>query len=96
LLGERNLSLLIYRALELLYSLKAVDINGELTPEVGSKLAELPVEPRLGVLLITSGILFEVVSNQQENQNLIVLRKLQCWLQCCQFRIFFIATRKFF
>jgi HrpA-like helicases len=44
-----------FRALELLYSLGAIDKNGNLTDDIGWKLAEMPIEPRLGVLLINSG-----------------------------------------
>jgi ATP-dependent RNA helicase DDX35 len=43
------------RALELLYSLGALDKEGNLTNEIGSKLAEMPIDPRLGVILLNSG-----------------------------------------
>lgn len=42
------------RALEILYSLGAIDKSGDLTADVGWKLTELPIEPRLGVALINS------------------------------------------
>ena len=42
------------RALETLYSLKAIDKQGALTQEIGWKLTELPVDPRLGVVLLNS------------------------------------------
>ena len=42
------------RALEILYSLGAIDKAGSLTEDIGWKLTELPIEPRLGVALINS------------------------------------------
>eukprot|EP01016_Furgasonia_blochmanni_P011739 TRINITY_DN1543_c0_g1_i15.p2 TRINITY_DN1543_c0_g1~~TRINITY_DN1543_c0_g1_i15.p2 ORF type:complete len:338 (+),score=45.26 TRINITY_DN1543_c0_g1_i15:77-1090(+) len=42
------------RALELLFSLKAIERNGELTEDIGMKLSELPIDPRLGVVLLNS------------------------------------------
>ena len=51
----------LIRAFELLYSLKVLDINGkyilfagELTDDIGSKLSEIPLDPKLGVILINS------------------------------------------
>lgn len=44
----------IVRALEQLYSIKAIDLNGELTQNIGAKLAEFPIEPRLAFLLLNS------------------------------------------
>lgn len=43
------------RALELLYSLGAIDKQGNLTEEIGWKIAEIPIEPRLAVMLLISG-----------------------------------------
>ena len=42
--------------LQLLYSLNAINLNGELTYEVGYKLVELPLAPKLATILINSGI----------------------------------------
>ena len=42
------------KSLELLYSLGALTKQGALTEDVGAILAELPLEPRLGLLLINS------------------------------------------
>ena len=44
----------LIRSLELLHTLKAIDINGELTKDIGEKLCELPLEARLGVVFINS------------------------------------------
>ncbi|KAG0171394.1 hypothetical protein DFQ30_001077 [Apophysomyces sp. BC1015] len=46
---------LMIRALELLYSLKALDDAGRLTIPLGSQLAEFPVDPMLGKILLASG-----------------------------------------
>lgn len=46
---------LMVRALELLYSLKALDDAGRLTLPLGMQLAEFPVEPMLGKVLLSSG-----------------------------------------
>ncbi|KAI9308744.1 Asp-Glu-Ala-His box polypeptide 35, isoform CRA_a [Cunninghamella echinulata] len=46
---------LMVRALELLYSLKALDDVGRLTLPFGMKLAEFPVDPMLGKILLSSG-----------------------------------------
>ncbi|KAL0085039.1 helicase associated domain-containing protein [Phycomyces blakesleeanus] len=43
------------RALELLYSLKAINDVGELTLPLGEQLAEFPVDPMLGKILLASG-----------------------------------------
>ncbi|CAG8613199.1 5761_t:CDS:10, partial [Paraglomus occultum] len=45
---------LMIRALELLYSLKALDDNGKLTVPLGVQLAEFPVDPMLGKILLDS------------------------------------------
>ena len=45
----------LVRAMELLYSLKAIDIDGNLTKDVGWKIADIPIDPRLAVMLINSG-----------------------------------------
>jgi ATP-dependent RNA helicase DDX35 len=42
------------KALEVLYSLGAIDDQVQLTEDIGYQLAELPVEPRLGVMLLNS------------------------------------------
>jgi ATP-dependent RNA helicase DDX35 len=42
------------RALELLYSLGALDSNAVLTDPVGVRMAELPLEPRIAKLLVSS------------------------------------------
>ncbi|KAI8079931.1 P-loop containing nucleoside triphosphate hydrolase protein [Halteromyces radiatus] len=46
---------LMIRALELLYSLKALDDVGRLTLPLGMTLAEFPVDPMLGKILLSSG-----------------------------------------
>ncbi|KAI8366665.1 P-loop containing nucleoside triphosphate hydrolase protein [Radiomyces spectabilis] len=46
---------LMVRALELLYSLKALDDVGRLTLPLGMQLAEFPVDPMLGKILLASG-----------------------------------------
>ncbi|KAI7886457.1 P-loop containing nucleoside triphosphate hydrolase protein [Lichtheimia hyalospora FSU 10163] len=46
---------LMIRALELLYSLKAIDDVGRLTMPLGMQLAEFPVDPMLGKILLASG-----------------------------------------
>ncbi|KAL0073695.1 P-loop containing nucleoside triphosphate hydrolase protein [Phycomyces blakesleeanus] len=46
---------LMIRALELLYSLKAINDVGELTLPLGEQLAEFPVDPMLGKILLASG-----------------------------------------
>lgn len=46
---------LMIRALELLYSLKAIDDAGHLTIPLGMQLAEFPVDPMLGKILLASG-----------------------------------------
>jgi len=43
------------KALELLYALKALDDDAKLTKPFGMHLAELPVEPQLGRMLLVSG-----------------------------------------
>jgi len=45
---------LVVRALELLYSLNALDDYGRLTDPFGMRLAEFPVEPMLGTMLLNS------------------------------------------
>ncbi|GBB97167.1 hypothetical protein RclHR1_02930016 [Rhizophagus clarus] len=45
---------LMIRALELLYSLKALDDYGRLTMPLGMQLAEFPVDPMLGKILLDS------------------------------------------
>ncbi|CAG8532054.1 4999_t:CDS:10 [Paraglomus brasilianum] len=45
---------MMIRALELLYSLKALDDNGKLTVPLGVQLAEFPVDPMLGKILLDS------------------------------------------
>ncbi|KAG9295943.1 hypothetical protein G9A89_011795 [Geosiphon pyriformis] len=45
---------LMIRAFELLYSLKALDDHGRLTVPLGMQLAEFPVDPMLGKILIDS------------------------------------------
>lgn len=42
---------LVVRALELLYSLNAIDDFGRLTDPFGMRLAEFPVEPMLGTMV---------------------------------------------
>ncbi|KAL1929926.1 hypothetical protein VTP01DRAFT_1080 [Rhizomucor pusillus] len=46
---------LMIRALELLYSLKALDDVGRLTMPLGMQLAEFPIDPMLGKILLSSG-----------------------------------------
>ncbi|ORZ23561.1 putative ATP-dependent RNA helicase DHX35-like protein [Absidia repens] len=46
---------LMIRSLELLYSLKALDDVGRLTIPLGMQLAEFPVDPMLGKILLSSG-----------------------------------------
>jgi ATP-dependent RNA helicase DDX35 len=43
------------KALELLYALRALDDDAKLTNPLGIHLAELPVEPQLGKMLLVSG-----------------------------------------
>ncbi|KAF9942194.1 hypothetical protein BGZ65_008280 [Modicella reniformis] len=43
------------KALELLYSLNALDDNGRLTIPLGMRLAEFPLDPLLGKILLDSG-----------------------------------------
>ncbi|CAG8812853.1 43026_t:CDS:10, partial [Gigaspora margarita] len=45
---------LMIRSLELLYSLKALDDHGRLTMPLGMQLAEFPVDPMLGKILLDS------------------------------------------
>ncbi|KAK9767329.1 hypothetical protein K7432_002950 [Basidiobolus ranarum] len=45
---------LMIRALELLYSLKAVDDYGRLTIPLGMQLAEIPLDPMMGKILLDS------------------------------------------
>ncbi|CAG8726529.1 30593_t:CDS:10, partial [Racocetra persica] len=45
---------LMTRSLELLYSLKALDDHGRLTMPLGMQLAEFPVDPMLGKILLDS------------------------------------------
>ncbi len=42
------------RSLELLYALGALDGSGQLTPEVGARLARLPVDPMYGKVLLVA------------------------------------------
>ena len=42
------------RGMERLYALGGIDINGELTRDIGYKLVELPLDPRLGTILLNS------------------------------------------
>jgi len=44
----------IVRSLELLFSLHVIDLKGDLTPEIGYFLSELPLETRLAVVLLNS------------------------------------------
>ena len=44
----------LIRALEILYSLKAIDDNAALTNPLGSRLVQFPVEPRIGAALLAS------------------------------------------
>ena len=44
----------LIRSLELLYTLMAIDINGELTKDIGEKLCEMHLKARLGVMFINS------------------------------------------
>ncbi|KAJ3090493.1 hypothetical protein HK102_003523 [Quaeritorhiza haematococci] len=48
--------LLVTRALELLYSLKALDDYGRLTMPFGLQLAEMPLDPMLATMLLNSPI----------------------------------------
>ena len=77
----------------MLYSLKAINLNGDLTTDIGSKLAELPVEPRLGVLLINSGIFIHQWNNLKGKQNSAALKKSQCWFLCSLYKISSTAMR---
>jgi len=43
------------RGIELLYSLNAIDKSGNLTEDIGWKIAEIPIEPRYAVMLLISG-----------------------------------------
>lgn len=47
-------SKLIVRALDVLYSLGAVDIHGRLTKPLGTRMAELPLEPMLAKALLNA------------------------------------------
>jgi len=47
-------SKLIVRALDLLYSLGALDTNGRLTKPLGTRMAELPLEPMLAKALLNA------------------------------------------
>jgi ATP-dependent RNA helicase DDX35 len=47
-------SKLIVRALDLLYSLGALDTNGRLTKPMGTRMAELPLEPMLAKALLNA------------------------------------------
>ncbi|KAF2451597.1 P-loop containing nucleoside triphosphate hydrolase protein [Karstenula rhodostoma CBS 690.94] len=58
-------SALVVRALDLLFSLGAVDIHGRLTKPLGTRMAELPLEPMLARTLLnapTFGCLSEMLS----------------------------------
>lgn len=58
-------SALIVRALDLLFSLGTVDIHGRLTKPLGTRMAELPLEPMLARTLLnasTFGCLSEMLS----------------------------------
>ncbi|KAI8339434.1 P-loop containing nucleoside triphosphate hydrolase protein [Chlamydoabsidia padenii] len=48
-------AIFMIRALELLFSLKALDDVGRLTIPLGMQLAEFPVDPMLGKILLSSG-----------------------------------------
>jgi len=43
------------RALELLYALHALDDSAKLTENIGSKMAEFPIDPTLAKMLLSSG-----------------------------------------
>ena len=58
-------SKLVVRALDLLYSLGAIDNNGRLTKPLGARMAELPLEPMLAKALLnapTFGCLSEMMT----------------------------------
>jgi len=38
-----------------LYSLHAIDKQGQLTEDIGWKISEIPIDPRLAVMLLISG-----------------------------------------
>ena len=42
------------RSLEVLYSLGAIDDTGQLTPDIGLKLVELPIDPRMAAAILNS------------------------------------------
>ncbi|KXZ53924.1 hypothetical protein GPECTOR_6g842 [Gonium pectorale] len=44
----------ILRSLELLFALGALDASGRLTPEIGSRLSRLPVDPMFGRVLLAA------------------------------------------
>jgi len=52
---SRPPALCMARGLELLYAIGAIDDNGELTEPLGRRMAELPINPMLAKVLLTSG-----------------------------------------
>lgn len=42
------------RSLEVLYSLNAIDDQAQLTPDVGLKLVEMPVDPKMAACILNS------------------------------------------
>jgi ATP-dependent RNA helicase DDX35 len=42
------------RSLEVLYSLGAIDDTGQLTTDIGLKLVELPIDPRMAAAILNS------------------------------------------
>ena len=42
------------RSLEVLYSLGALDNQAQLTPDIGLKLVEIPIDPRMAACILNS------------------------------------------
>ena len=67
-LGIRNLLTFDYlsppskenfiRSLEVLYSLGAIDDEAQLTPDIGLKLVEMPIDPRMAAAILNSSKCF--------------------------------------
>ena len=51
---DRPMDFAIVRALELLYALNALDIEGNLTKDIGNNISEFPIDAKLAVILLNS------------------------------------------
>lgn len=51
------------RSLEVLYSLGAIDDEAQLTSDIGMKLVEMPVDPRMAACILNSSKFFVKFNN---------------------------------